>query len=63
MITRLFPFYNESAVVLVLPVRLKETEILNIALRKKNRTKIITMQKEREEIKQNYQYSVFLTTC
>lgn len=62
MITRLFPFYNESAVVLVLPVRFKETEILNIALRKKNITKINTMQKE-NEMKQNYQYSIFLTTC
>lgn len=35
MITELFPFYNESAVVLVLPVSFKQTEIVYIELRKK----------------------------
>lgn len=44
MITRLFPFYNESAVVLVLPVRFKETERYWI-LRCGRNHKFNTMQK------------------
>lgn len=51
MITRLFPFYNESAVVLVLPVRFKETERYWI-LRCGRNHKFNTMQKIKNKIRE-----------